>query len=111
MVVVFADNVKVSFETAAVAPAIFMFASPMLCAIENALVAEPVVVTAETWRSCAFSDASELWFAAGVQLVMTFAKECPESFVNQPLRTIRVAGEWRGDRYEGLISHNTYRCF
>ena len=93
MVVVFADNVKVSFEAAAVAPAILMFASPILCAIVNARVAEPVVVTAETWRSCAFSDASVLWFAAGVQLVMTFAKEFPEAFAYRDAWQIRVTKE------------------
>ena len=55
-------------------------------------------MTADTWRSCAFSDASVLWFAAGVQPVMTFAKECPESFVHRAWRIIQVAGEWRGMR-------------
>ncbi len=59
VVVVFADNVIVSFEAAAVAPAIFIFASPILCAIEKDLVALPLDVTAEIWRSWSFKFGNE----------------------------------------------------
>ena len=83
VVVVFPSRVSVSLEAAAVAAAILMLASPMLCVIANVLVALPVVVTAAIWRSCAFSKADVFWLAAGVHPATTFAKECPESFVNR----------------------------
>jgi len=45
------------------------------------------------------------WVVEGVHPATTFAKECPESFVHRYLQPFRVAREWRGERYERLISH------
>ena len=73
----FPFSVKVSLELAAVAAAILIFASPILCVIVNVAI-EPDVITADVCKSLFFKFVAALWSVSTVQPADTLAKNDAE---------------------------------